>query len=282
MQSPGDPASNVPPAPREEVPFDLTCALCGYNLRGLRAIGDCPECGAPVERSLLPNLISNADPRWLRRILLGAGCIWAELLFGGSAYDIRMKQVSPVLENTIRGMHILFYLLAVVGVYVLTTPNAFVPQTHRASRLRWALIIATAIAAAGRTANRLGVAFHQELLFWIGWWIATTLAIELHLLCRYFAMLAVNIPKGSLVKHARIAAWGLPLLLLSDFAFQLALTTNSLPFSTAGEGHLIIWFVCVSWYFALVLQLQLSLSAARERALKLIALHAPGRHAPHS
>jgi hypothetical protein len=27
---------------------DVLCAGCGYNLRGLRPEGDCPECGAPA------------------------------------------------------------------------------------------------------------------------------------------------------------------------------------------------------------------------------------------
>jgi hypothetical protein len=35
-------------------PFDkdLPCIRCGYNLRGLKPDGNCPECGAPIRKSL--------------------------------------------------------------------------------------------------------------------------------------------------------------------------------------------------------------------------------------
>ena len=31
------------------VNFDLMCAVCGYNLRGLGSAHNCPECGSPME-----------------------------------------------------------------------------------------------------------------------------------------------------------------------------------------------------------------------------------------
>ena len=33
----------------ETVGFDLTCAVCGYNLRGLSPAHACPECGTALE-----------------------------------------------------------------------------------------------------------------------------------------------------------------------------------------------------------------------------------------
>jgi len=31
-----------------EIAHDAHCHRCGYNLRGLKPSGRCPECGAPV------------------------------------------------------------------------------------------------------------------------------------------------------------------------------------------------------------------------------------------
>lgn len=38
--------------PEARVIDDVACISCGYNLRGLRAMGHCPECNAPVGESL--------------------------------------------------------------------------------------------------------------------------------------------------------------------------------------------------------------------------------------
>ena len=61
-----------PPKPIET---DLSCTGCGYNLRGLTAWHDCPECGTPVMDSLklaargeLKGATAGAD--FYRRILL--------------------------------------------------------------------------------------------------------------------------------------------------------------------------------------------------------------------
>ena len=62
--------------------FDLTCAACGYNLRGLAAGGSCPECGQPVATSLYDRSV--ARPHWLRCVGLGSLLIGAGMLVGGA------------------------------------------------------------------------------------------------------------------------------------------------------------------------------------------------------
>ena len=51
---------------------DMPCVACGYNLRGLRTEGVCPECATPVSRSELGVLLRYSNPAWLRRLRLGA------------------------------------------------------------------------------------------------------------------------------------------------------------------------------------------------------------------
>jgi len=53
---PGD-AEDIPLLPSElagaEVTPTLRCRACGYNLHGLRADGDCPECGLAIWRTII-------------------------------------------------------------------------------------------------------------------------------------------------------------------------------------------------------------------------------------
>ncbi len=47
------------------------CVDCGYNLRGLTPAGQCPECGAAVERSLHDDALAYVALSWLRTVHRG-------------------------------------------------------------------------------------------------------------------------------------------------------------------------------------------------------------------
>src|SRR3954454_2298990 len=61
-----------------EMSADLTCDLCGYDLRAQPPDGQCPECWTPVaesrRRAATPRRPAwrDSDPRWRRRVLAGA------------------------------------------------------------------------------------------------------------------------------------------------------------------------------------------------------------------
>jgi hypothetical protein len=50
---------------------DKTCRECGYNLRGLKTDGRCPECGSEVATSLLGHELLYASLPWLKTIARG-------------------------------------------------------------------------------------------------------------------------------------------------------------------------------------------------------------------
>jgi hypothetical protein len=54
-----------------EVLGDTRCRACGYNLRGLRRDGRCPECSTAVAASDRADLLCFAEPGYVRRLARG-------------------------------------------------------------------------------------------------------------------------------------------------------------------------------------------------------------------
>jgi hypothetical protein len=85
---------------------DVGCIHCGYNLRGLRVAGNCPECGSSVRDSLIvlakPELVTQSlrgfANSYLTLLLLALGCVsgmtgWPALvsttvIFAGALYRL--------------------------------------------------------------------------------------------------------------------------------------------------------------------------------------------------
>ncbi len=81
-------------APR--VRTDRQCVGCGYNLRTLTYDASCPECSTPVKNSLMGDLLVFANPRWLRRILMGLYLVCAGLFFPIFACIVLLLGPSPI------------------------------------------------------------------------------------------------------------------------------------------------------------------------------------------
>jgi hypothetical protein len=66
-----------------DIPPELLCHICGYDLRAHPDQGKCPECGAAVAEARRMSAIPlrpawrNSDPRWRRRMLAG---VWILVL----------------------------------------------------------------------------------------------------------------------------------------------------------------------------------------------------------
>ena len=61
-------ASPALTAARPPIDYDIPCALCDYDLRGLSPLSKCPECGFDVSRSIerLRGITVPSDAVWLR------------------------------------------------------------------------------------------------------------------------------------------------------------------------------------------------------------------------
>ena len=58
----------------------LACVVCEYPLRGLERDSVCPECGAPIQRSLRGDRLRHADPAYLRKLRLGIRLVLAPFI----------------------------------------------------------------------------------------------------------------------------------------------------------------------------------------------------------
>ncbi len=131
---------------------DLPCASCGYNLRGLSIMHECPECGVPVRATLLARVDPKATE--LRRItrprLVAAGLVcwsvgglvallvtWVMRLqdavaaFGGGGFGRPFDAVPLGLAALV---------LSGLGALALVRPHAGIP-----ARKTWSAILAVAL-----------------------------------------------------------------------------------------------------------------------------------------
>jgi len=108
------------------------CLSCGYDLKGLHSAGVCPECNAPVIRSLLGNLLRYASLDYLKT--LKQGCLIVELSFAASVIlgglGIVAAMGSTFLLGSARageflsaGAEALSATIGLVGWWIFTTPD---------------------------------------------------------------------------------------------------------------------------------------------------------------
>lgn len=118
---------------------DVACFKCGYNLKGLARGGNCPECGAPVSRSIgrgrfLYKNLTDAPLGYLKLLRLGffllAGVVVGLLVAVVVAF--RMGGLSASL--LVAGLSVAWW----GGVYLVTTSEYPPGELHRLyDRLRW-------------------------------------------------------------------------------------------------------------------------------------------------
>ena len=131
------------------VASDLPCSTCGYNLRMLAVAGICPECGAPVQRSI------TALVDWLINVSFGAdAATWA---FGALAAAGACSIAIPWLSDPTRAILVVIVAATVCaalplllgGAVCLTTAG---PGTRgRATGLTGRLLLRASLGTMGGT-----------------------------------------------------------------------------------------------------------------------------------
>lgn len=130
ISPPAEPRQDATPAATVVV-RGRVCLSCGYDLTGLLSDAFCPECGAPVERSLRGNLLRYSSPDYVRT--LRTGVLIAEIAALAAAGVTLMPigggllqgvGVSPrATEMLSRGASIIVTILMLVGWWIFSTPD---------------------------------------------------------------------------------------------------------------------------------------------------------------
>ena len=128
--------------------FDVICGGCGYNLKRQLAEGNCPECGRPVKDSGKGRWLQYHDPRWVRRLAMGAKGIMLGLLLGLAVipstflilFGFGVEGIGVTLVLIEAGL-----IIGVIGCWRFTTvdPDHQIPQRLLSLRriIRWTSVV---------------------------------------------------------------------------------------------------------------------------------------------
>lgn len=210
-----------PVNPEEPLGFDTPCVHCGYNLRGLRPRGLCPECGREIVDSTRGSLLRHADPEWLMTLRKGAALkLWqillTILLFIGAG--ILASVTGSVLFGFVA--ELIATGLGLWATFLITTQEPSVALSEDPMALR-RVIRACAVATLAGTviegAYQPNAALSGVSLPLL--WVLSVLVIVLQLggIVVYFGELvylrrfARRIPNEKLIKSTTIMMWLFPI-----------------------------------------------------------------------
>lgn len=205
------------------------CIRCGYDLRGLPISGACPECAAPVERSLLGDLIAFSSPEYQATIhrgvfLVQAGIIVLALLWGALAATVAMsaRQAVAVVYPLVSLVPV---ALSVWGWWLLSSPDPGQLATNKGESPRRVIRLMVMIQAAV-TLVELGAGFLIEndlvtlsdgsgmhVTMWVvrlAWFAAS--AAQFFAAMLYIKWLATRLPSPRAEKRAKLMLWLGPVL----------------------------------------------------------------------
>jgi hypothetical protein len=253
MDGPGPATSGV-------VESSVPCVDCGYDLRGLDAGGECPECGTPVARSLTGDLLADAAPGWLRTIARGQRLvsrgtvvfvgavvfgIISSLAIGTLGFYVRastIAAISLVTEPVLEVASWVGLVLVLVGTLLLTAqePRDTLLEPWTSSRsvarlgLGAAIVLGALFFVSGLRPLGLPLGLARAVT---GVPLAFAVAIGGAGLLRWLARLAERIPDAVMARDARRDARRfavlLPAAVLAGIGGQLAGRPGMFPASWA-------------------------------------------------
>lgn len=226
------PAFSMPEMDHEgNLASDVHCRRCGYNLRGLKPEGACPECELPTSRSIFGDWLGMCDPAWIKRLKTGIhlllGSIFGSIAFW-TIFIVALMIIDALTAGAALGaiqtiMMILTMILGLIwfaGAWMLTTPDPGAEQIEspRSARslARWCSVAAIAamplsvlqqsgmnLAAPAPVAAPL-----DTILLALSTLLGTVGIIATAAGVIYLRSLALRIPARSLATQTRIAGWG--------------------------------------------------------------------------
>lgn len=214
--------------PEAVIAADTPCVICGYNLRGLKASGLCPECGSPILRSTQGDLLQHADPAWLGKLLLGVRLkLWNTLLglvFGTLAgvATMLLGRGGPLI---VAGVLAVASVLGVLAVFLITAQEPRTALSEDPVTLRKAVRLCVIVALVGQLSLQLATILAPAV-----WLIVAGQAISLSGVVAYIGefiylrRFALRIPDLRLARSTRIVMWGLAITMALAVVFTIAMS----------------------------------------------------------
>lgn len=199
-----------------QVDFDCPCRRCGYNLRGLDALGRCPECGTPVGLSAHGDLLRFADPKWLQTISSGLSLVlWGVLvsMLVGMLSRLLSAAGSQVL---VAGLGLIGSIIYVVGAYRFTEPDPSGLSDGKYVNTRKFVRIALALSVIGSVMSMVALLIGLPgaigiVIGVVGLLLGAIGYVGEWARLRYMRALALRIPEPQLASAAAFLSWAYPI-----------------------------------------------------------------------
>jgi len=195
------------------MPSSTPCLRCGYDLQGLPADGNCPECGMGVRRSLVPgDELRHAPPGWLGGLTAGA---WL-LLVSVSALTLLPFVMTSGVGILHKALLLALALAFTAGAWLLTRPQPRFDTTPPAHR--WLVRTLAGLLLAQVVLLDLGNFAGSIPLLRAAWLLAFTFVAFPLLLMLHLRRLAQRVLDPRLAQHCAIIGYGASAALLLQSA----------------------------------------------------------------
>lgn len=251
------------------IAIDLPCKGCDYNLRGLPPEGECPECGAPVARSLTSNLLRFANPVWLKNVRRGLGLVLASIVSGivclAAIVALGCLIRTVEVERTVSLFSFAAGLVGLWGIWLMTVPEpGKAGDSAGYTTPQWTRLWSIASYVAGFLAMVAGT-FRTEFFFRVPVMLLEFTAGVIGVIAYYFLVvlcgkLASRVPVPSATRRARLLSWWLPGTMLFMFAVTLLITITAYTLPRTQTAHPVIIGGVVAQILAMAVLLACTIS----------------------
>ncbi len=207
--------------------FDLTCTLCGYNLRTLASDSDCPECGQKVSVSIRGDYLKHSDPLWLARLQIGVGLASLALFLICADYVLSFLCYALSIYTPARALAYTGYSISAlydIALWLATTPESATQRIERGFEVRKLI----RVAIVGDILLQLMVAgifgIRMMGLPYIG--SIVTGALIAFTFFRYLRTIALRVPAQRIYRDLSLVMYGLSFSILLRYLSPLLVSLS--------------------------------------------------------
>jgi len=184
------------------------CLRCNYDLHGLPADGNCPECGLSIARSsdAAGGELRHAPPGWLASLSWGSRLVLLTPVLGyvyAACVGLRLPWINSLV--VFFGVRAALDVVFAAGIWLLTRPQPHRAVTHWT--WRWAL----RLLALAPLADTVTVYLRMDVRRSVLWrdqpdWAMLGLVPMPALLFLHLRRLALRVPAARLAQHCAVVA----------------------------------------------------------------------------